>query len=180
MSGENSAKVAFCYEGRINQHVLEALLKQLDGMTDILGLTLAQRTRLSMVLIELCQNIMRYGERNGDAGPMPDGERPGSVVFGRDAEGLYVSTACYIKPTENTELALKYDHVRSLPSTRLEEEYQKHLDSDVYRASNVTPSVGMGLLSVARFAALDEDGARQIDFEMETDSRAKTTVRVLH
>ena len=180
MDADSKAKIAFCYEGRINQSVLESLLKQLDGMSPMLGLTLEQRTRLSMVLIEQCQNIMKYGERNGDVGPMPDYERPGSVAFGRDGLGPYVSTACYIKPADRDALELSYRHIRDLSAQRLEEEYDRHRKSEDYKASRFDPSVGMGLLAVARHAAQGRDGQRRIDFEMETDNRAKTTVHVLH
>lgn len=181
MSVEIKGKTFFAYEGRINNEILAALLTQLKNMAQFLDLTEEHLTRLSMVLIEQCHNIMKYGERNGNPQPMPDGERPGSVVFGRDSGGLFVSTACYIKPSDSNALASRYEHIRSLPLGRLEEEYRWHRDSGrQYSASNQSQAVGMGLLATARFADLDKDGKRQIDFVMEAANRAKTTVHVMH
>lgn len=167
-------KAAFVYEGAITGDGLEHVLRALDKLRKLYGIKRAQRNDVALVVVETWQNIARHGAKTVVASVDDQTALApwGSISFGRDEHGLFVSAVCLVHGrADSDDLVRKYDHLRELSDDQLEREHRSVLLSK----SRTPPNVGMGLLSLARNAAVDEAGKREITAHAE-GARVETRI----
>jgi len=96
----------------------------------------------------------------------------GRVMFGQDNNELFVSTAFRLAPEQENDLRKKYQHIRTISTDELEQEYKDIWFHDKRPQINV----GMGLLSIARNAAIDARGERRIQLNRTADNLMESTL----
>jgi len=135
--------VIFAYKGEINTQLLRSIIQAADTKMDSLGEGLGFRKRVSGVLIEALQNIMRHGEK-----VIIDGKEVFPVIVIANQQHEYViATGNVISTPEVEKLRTHIEKVNAMSP-----EEQRNLYNDQLKAGTISEKggAGLGIIDIAR------------------------------
>lgn len=147
--------IIFAYKGEINTQLLRSIVQSADAKMDEFGENLGFRKRVSGVLIEILQNVMRHGSNTkiGDLEYYP------VMIIARHNDEYIIGTGNLITHQEKEFLENHINKVNSLNAEQLKEFYQEVLKNGAISSKG---GAGLGIIDVARKA---KDNRINYDFK---------------
>jgi len=145
----NRSRILLCFNGPISRSLIEEIGNALKNYLQADNALPSAAMDVFGVYIEMTQNIRHYAMARG----YDDVDSSATVVVARDGDGHYlVQAGNLVDPADGEALLQRVNALAAMDKSELKAAYKAQLRQP--RAENVASGAGLGLIDVARKAAL--------------------------